>query len=86
MQVSDIVSQYTSRMEHAVNNLKDAPESSGNTAATPTGDNKGETPVFAHDLDWSARIARAKEARIEGKKAREGKPITFRMTRKLKIK
>ena len=67
-----------------MNNLKDASE---NAAAIPTGDNnKGETPASAHDSDWSARIARAKEARIEGKKTREGKPITFRMTRKLKIK
>lgn len=69
-----------------MNNLKDAPENTGSTAATSTGDNKGEMPVFDHDSDWNARIARAKEARIEGKKAREGKPITFRMTRKLKIK
>ena len=30
------------------------------------------------DKDWRARIERAKEARREGKKARKGKPLTFR--------
>lgn len=31
----------------------------------------------AYDLDWSERIQRAKRAREEGRKAREGKPATF---------
>lgn len=30
------------------------------------------------DKDWRARIERAKEARREGKRARQGKPLTFR--------
>ena len=30
------------------------------------------------DEDWRERIARAKQARKEGRKARQGKPLTFR--------
>ena len=30
------------------------------------------------DKGWRERIARAKQARQEGKKARQGKPLTFR--------
>lgn len=30
------------------------------------------------DEDWRERIARAKQARREGQKAREGKPLVFR--------
>ena len=86
MQVSDTISQHTPRMEQAMKNPKDAVENIGGAAIRSPGNNKDETHSSAHDLDWKARIARAKEAKMEGKKAREGKPITFRMTRKLKIK
>ena len=30
------------------------------------------------DEDWRERIARAKQAREDGRKARQGKPLTFR--------
>ena len=30
------------------------------------------------DEDWRERIAHAKQARKEGQKARQGKPLTFR--------
>ena len=37
-------------------------------------------PISGCDPDWRERIELAKRAREEGKKAREGKPITFRMS------
>ena len=56
-----------------MNNLKDAPGDAGSAVAMPTSDDKDESHVPAYDLDWSVRIAFAKKAREEGKKAREGK-------------
>lgn len=44
-----------------------------------------QTPLPIHERDWRERIARARKAREEGKKAREGKPATFRMFRTLNI-
>lgn len=39
----------------------------------------------ASDSDWHERVTLAKQAREFGKKARKGKPITFRMTRNLRF-
>ncbi len=36
------------------------------------------------DEDWRERIARAKQAREEGKKARQGKLLTFRMNHRIR--
>ena len=38
-------------------------------------------PVAGIDPDWRERIELAKRAYEDGKKLREGKPITFRMSR-----
>ena len=52
----------------------------------PIGDHESaQTPLPIHERDWRERIARARKAREEGKKAREGKPATFRMFRTLNI-
>lgn len=40
-------------------------------------------PVSGCDPDWRERIELAKRAREDGKKARKGKPVTFRMHRPL---
>lgn len=42
-------------------------------------------PAMGIDPDWRERIALAKRAYEEGKKLREGKPITFRMSRPLSL-
>ena len=42
-------------------------------------------PVSGIDPDWRERIEFAKRAYEEGKKLREGKPITFRMSRPLNL-
>ena len=42
-------------------------------------------PVTGIDPDWRERIDLAKRAYEEGKKLREGKPITFRMSRPLSL-
>ena len=34
-------------------------------------------PPRAYDPDWRERIERAKSAREDGRKAREGKPVVF---------
>ena len=39
--------------------------------------------LLAYDADWHERIERAKRAREEGKKARQGKPATFQTHRTL---
>ena len=44
-----------------------------------------QTPVPVRGEDWSERVARARKAREEGKKAREGKPATFRTFRALNV-
>lgn len=44
-----------------------------------------QTPIPVREQDWSERIARARKAREEGKKAREGRPATFRTFRALNI-
>ena len=49
------------------------------------GHESAQTPVPVRGEDWRERIARARKAREEGKKAREGKPATFRMFRTLNI-
>ena len=38
-------------------------------------------PRQSHDEDWRERIERAKSAREDRKKVREGKPATFPMRR-----
>ena len=38
-------------------------------------------PSQDHDEDWRERIEKAKSAREDGKRAREGKPATFPMRR-----
>lgn len=43
------------------------------------------TPAAGIDPDWRERIDLAKRAYEEGKKQREGKPITFRMSRPLSL-
>lgn len=43
------------------------------------------TPAAGIDPDWRERIDLAKRAYEEGKKLREGKPITFRMSRPLSL-
>ena len=40
-------------------------------------------PVSGIDPDWRERIEFARRAYAEGKKMREGKPITFRFSRPL---
>lgn len=42
-------------------------------------------PASGIDPDWRERIELAKRAYKEGKKLREGKPLTFRMSRPLKL-
>ena len=42
-------------------------------------------PASGIDPDWRERIELAKQAYEYGKKLREGKPITFRMSRPLKL-
>ena len=42
-------------------------------------------PATAIDPDWRERIDLAKRAYAEGKKLREGKPITFRMSQPLSL-
>ena len=42
-------------------------------------------PAADIDPDWRERIDLAKRAYAEGKKLREGKPITFRMSRPLSL-
>lgn len=42
-------------------------------------------PKAGIDPDWRERIDIAKRAYEEGKKLREGKPITFRMSRPLSL-
>lgn len=42
-------------------------------------------PASGIDPDWRERIELAKRAYEEGKKLREGKPITFRMSRPLNL-
>lgn len=42
-------------------------------------------PATGIDPDWRERIDLAKRAYEEGKKLREGKPITFRMSRPLNL-
>lgn len=37
------------------------------------------------DKDWRERIARAKQARQEGREARRGKPLTFRTKYNIEI-
>ena len=54
---------------------------SGNESAEPA----LAMPVTGVDPDWRERIDLAKRAYAEGKKLREGKPITFRMSRPLNL-
>lgn len=65
-------------------------------AATQTPHNDGDggkgstkpaltTPATGIDPDWRERIDLAKRAYEEGKKLREGKPITFRMSQPLSL-
>ena len=42
-------------------------------------------PATGIDPDWRERIDLAKRAYEEGKKLREGKPITFRMSQPLNL-
>lgn len=42
-------------------------------------------PATGIDPDWRERIDLAKRAYAEGKKLREGKPITFRMSQPLSL-
>ena len=42
-------------------------------------------PVSGIDPDWRERIDLARRAYAEGKKIREGKPITFRVSRPLGV-
>lgn len=42
-------------------------------------------PTTGIDPDWRERIELAKRAYEEGKKLREGKPITFRMSQPLSL-
>ena len=42
-------------------------------------------PATGIDPDWRERIDLAKRAYAEGKKLREGKPITFRMSQPLNL-
>ena len=42
-------------------------------------------PAASIDPDWRERIDLAKRAYAEGKKLREGKPITFRMSQPLSL-
>ena len=42
-------------------------------------------PATGIDPDWRERIELAKRAYEEGKKLREGKPITFRMSQPLSL-
>ena len=63
------------------------------SAAQPGNDNSGSErvesalamPATDIDPDWRERIDLAKRAYEEGKKLREGKPITFRMSRPLSL-
>lgn len=55
--------------------------SSTETTGTPETDSKRADALPSvpfSDEDWRERIARAKQAREEGRKARRGKPLTFR--------
>ncbi len=54
---------------------------SGNESAEPA----LAMSVTGVDPDWRERIALAKREYEEGKKWREGKPITFRMSRPLNL-
>ena len=47
------------------------------------GDAPALSPVPGCDPDWKKRIERAKWAREEGRKAREGKPMVFSSSRTL---
>ena len=58
-------------------NAKEGPLTRGHESA--------QTPIPVRGEDWSERIARARKAREEGKKAREGRPATFRTFRALNI-
>ena len=42
-------------------------------------------PASGIDPDWRERIELARQAYAEGKKMREGKPITFRMSQPLSL-
>lgn len=42
-------------------------------------------PAHGIDPDWRERIELARRAHAEGKKLREGKPITFRMSQPLSL-
>lgn len=42
-------------------------------------------PASGIDPDWRERIELAKRVHKENKKLRQGKPITFRMSRPLKL-
>ena len=52
---------------------------------TRPGDDRGEDTHLplppSHDPDWRERIERARNAREEGRRAREGMPIVFPIDR-----
>ena len=56
-----------------------APHDSGDSGSV-SAESALAMPVTGIDPDWRERIELAKRAYEEGKKLREGKPITFRMS------
>ena len=54
---------------------------------TTTADDKPALaePTAGFPPDWRERIEIAKRAREDGKKARKGKPMTFRLSRPIKF-
>ena len=53
-----------------------------NRSESSEADREGD-PALGIDPDWRERIELAKQAYQDGKKLREGKPITFRVDRPL---
>ena len=56
-----------------------------NNTFTASGESALEAPTLGYDPDWRKKIEIAKLVREDAKKARKGKPITFRTSRPIKL-
>lgn len=77
--MTDGVSQYCSAARQNIVNAPRPQHCSSKASPTAESQKADALPRIPFpDEDWRERIARARQAREEGRKARQGKPLTFR--------